>query len=81
MAYLETESGLFWVWNKSLLSALSLHERDLDLELIFPIRDEPSASFMSLKAECLCRADVIGELERQWVQSRARTVVDSKQAA
>jgi hypothetical protein len=56
-------------------------KRDLDLELIFPIRDEPSASFMSLKAECLCRAGVIGERERQWVQSRARTVMDCKQAA
>jgi hypothetical protein len=56
-------------------------KRELDLELIFPIKDAPSASFMSLKADYLCKAGVIGERERQSVQSRARTVMDCKQAA
>lgn len=50
---------------------------DLDLELIFPITNEPSAWFMTLKAECLCSAGVIGEREGQWVESRARAVVDT----
>jgi hypothetical protein len=31
----------------------------LDLEVIFPIKDEPSARLMRLKAECLLAARVI----------------------
>jgi hypothetical protein len=56
----------------------------LDLELIFPIRDRPSALLMGLKADCLCRAGVIGERERRWVEARIDAVIDSierKQAA
>ena len=56
----------------------------LDLELIFPIRDRPSAELMGLKADCLCRAGVIGERDRRWVQSRINAVIDAaerKQAA
>lgn len=58
-------------------------KRELDLDLIFPIKDEPPASFMSLKADCLCEAGVIGEREKQWVRSRVRAAVatDCKQAA
>jgi len=56
----------------------------LDLELIFPIRDRPSAELMGLKADCLCRAGVIGERDWRWVQSRISAVIDAverKQAA
>ena len=47
----------------------------LDLELIFPIKDKPSASFMGLKADCLRKAGVIGEREKQWVQAKIRAVM------
>ena len=41
------------------------------MELIFPIKDEPSARLMSLKAECLHTAGVISEREEQAVLGRA----------
>lgn len=44
--------------------------RDLDLELIFPIHDGPSALFMELKADCLLKAGIINEQEKQWVASK-----------
>jgi hypothetical protein len=43
----------------------------LDLALIFPINDEQSACLMSLKAECLFRAGVLSEAEKQAVHERA----------
>jgi hypothetical protein len=42
-------------------------------ELIFPIKDAASAALMVIKADCLHKAGVISEGEKQWVQSRART--------
>ena len=39
----------------------------VNLELIFPIKDAPSASFMSFKANCLRDAGIITESEKQWV--------------
>ena len=45
--------------------------RPLTMELIFPIKDEPSARLMSLKAECLHTAGVISEREEQAVLGRA----------
>jgi hypothetical protein len=45
------------------------------MELIFPIRDEPSARLMSLKAECLHTAGVISEREEQAVLGRAAKVL------
>jgi hypothetical protein len=45
--------------------------RLLDMELIFPIRDEPSAQLMSLKAECLYIAGVISKCEEQLVLGKA----------
>lgn len=48
----------------------------LDLELIFPICDRSSALLMAVKADCLCRAGVIGEREKRWVQSRIEAVID-----
>ena len=41
------------------------------MELIFPIRDEPSARLMSLKAKCLHMAGVISEREEKAVLARA----------
>jgi hypothetical protein len=48
--------------------------RPLTMELIFPIRDEPSARLMSLKAECLHMAGVISEREEQAVFERAAKI-------
>ncbi len=56
----------------------------LDLERIFPISDRPSALLMGVKADCLCRAGVIGEGEKRWVRARIDAVVaaaEHKQAA
>jgi hypothetical protein len=49
--------------------------RPLTMEVIFPIRDEPSARLMSLKAECLHMAGVISEHEEQAVLGRAAKVL------
>jgi hypothetical protein len=46
----------------------------VNLELIFPIKDAPSASFMSLKASCLLDAGIISEGEKQWVDARILSV-------
>jgi hypothetical protein len=43
----------------------------LDLSLIFPIKDEPSACLMVVKADCLYRAGVITDAQRQQVHARA----------
>jgi hypothetical protein len=43
----------------------------LDMELIFPIRDEPSAQLMSLKAECLHSAGLISKSEERAVLGKA----------
>jgi hypothetical protein len=43
----------------------------LDLELIFPIRDLPSAELMTLKAACLSDAGVIDTRQRKIVEQRA----------
>lgn len=45
--------------------------RSLDMELIFPIRDAPSAQFMSLKAECLQSAGLISKSEERAVLGKA----------
>jgi hypothetical protein len=54
--------------------------RNLDLDLVFPIRDQASALLMSFKAHCLFRADVISESERQRVRAKA-IATDERQAA
>jgi hypothetical protein len=48
----------------------------LDLERIFPIKDEASARLLMLKADCLRAAGVINESECQTVIARARAVLD-----
>lgn len=57
--------------NLSTRSALTNMRRELDLDLIFPVKDEPSARLMRLKAECLCNAGVITEREKQAVDTKA----------
>ena len=47
----------------------------VNLELIFPIIDAPSASFMSFKASCLLDAGIITEGEKQWVDARVLSVL------
>jgi len=47
--------------------------RAWDIELIFPIKDAASAALMLVKANCLDKAGIISEAEKQWVHSRART--------
>jgi hypothetical protein len=49
----------------------NLPSANLDLALIFSIRDDVSAWLMSLKADCLCRAGVIAEEERLQVYAKA----------
>ena len=49
-----------------------------NLELIFPIKDALSASFMSVKAGCLRDAGIITESEKQWVASRVLSVLQAK---
>ncbi len=45
--------------------------RSLDMELIFPIRDKPSAQLMSLKAECLQSAGLISKSQERAVLGKA----------
>jgi hypothetical protein len=47
-----------------------------DIELIFPIKDVASAALMAIKADCLHKAGIINESEKQLVDSRARRFVD-----
>jgi hypothetical protein len=49
--------------------------RSFTLELIFPIREEPSARLMGLKADCLHTAGVISEHEEQAVLGRVAKVL------
>jgi hypothetical protein len=51
-------------------------QRAWDIELIFPIKDAASAALMLIKADCLHKAGIISEAEKQLVDSRARTFVD-----
>ena len=54
---------------------VTMKHHPLDLDIIFPIRDAASASFMALKADCLLQAGIIDDRERQQVQSRANSAV------
>jgi hypothetical protein len=46
----------------------------LTINLLFPIKDEPSAKLMSLKAERLCAAGVIDVVEKRIILERAATI-------
>jgi hypothetical protein len=63
-----------------LLSNLRIYsavQDTLNLPRIFPIKDAASAALMLIKAECLHKAGIISEREKQWVQSRARTFLNA----
>jgi len=47
----------------------------VNLELVFPITDAPSASFMSFKANCLLDAGIITDAEKHWVEARVLSVL------
>jgi hypothetical protein len=49
----------------------------LDLDLIFSIRDAASAEFMTVKAACLCNAGVIDIRQRKMVERRAQTFLET----
>jgi hypothetical protein len=51
-------------------------QRSWDSEVIFPIKDVASAALMLTKADCLYKAGIISEAEKQLVDSRARPFVD-----
>jgi hypothetical protein len=48
----------------------------LDMEIIFPIKDAASAALMAVKADSLHRAGVISEQQKQCVDSKIRTFLD-----
>jgi hypothetical protein len=48
----------------------------LNIPLIFPIKDAASAALMLIKADCLHKAGIINEAEKQYVDFRARTFLD-----
>jgi hypothetical protein len=50
--------------------------RELDMEIIFPIKDAGSAALMAVKADCLRRAGIISEQQKQFVESKVRTFLD-----
>ena len=52
-----------------------------NLELIFPIKDAPFASFMSFKANCLRDAGIITESEKQWADARVLSVLAGEMIA
>jgi hypothetical protein len=47
----------------------------VNIELIFPIKDAPSAIFLSCKASCLRDVGIITESEKQWVDARVLSVL------
>ena len=50
--------------------------RDLDIDLIFPMKDEVSAWLMCIKAELLFEAGIIDDNEMSAVFERAAAVLD-----
>jgi hypothetical protein len=51
-------------------------QRGWHIEALFPVKDAASAALMAVKADCLYRARVINEQEKQWVYTRARIFLD-----
>jgi hypothetical protein len=49
----------------------------LDIDLIFPIRDAASAELMTLKAACLWNAGVIDARQKKMVELRARKLLEN----
>lgn len=65
-----SDGGSKFGTNLRFLLCLRMH-RDLNMELIFPVKDGASAWLMSLKAECLREAGVISEGKKQVILARA----------
>ena len=65
------------------MAPLNHMPHELDIDLIFPIKDEVSAWLMCLKAELLFEAFVIDSDEKCTVLARAAAMLDEapKQAA
>ena len=55
--------------------------RELDMAIIFPIKDAASAALMAVNANCLRRAGVISEQQKQCVDSRVRTFLELRDIA
>jgi len=51
------------------------------MAIIFPIRDAASAALMAVKADCLRRAGVINEQQKQCVDSKVRTFLELRDVA
>ena len=47
----------------------------------FPVKDAPSASFMSFKASCLRDAGIITEREMEWVDAKVLSVLAGEMVA
>jgi len=58
------------------LGSYAAMQRALDMEAVFPINDRASAALMAMKADCLHKAGIISEREKQWVECRVRTFLD-----
>ncbi len=43
-----------------------------EIDVIFPIKDAASAAVMLIKADCLHKAGIINDFEKQYVDVRAR---------
>ncbi len=54
---------------------------ELLLKFIFPIKDEPSAWLMEIKADCLVKAGIISEKDRNWVQDTAQLIREQNRQA
>ena len=62
-------SARYWV------HCAGMSTMSLDLDLILPIRDTPSAELMMLKATCLWNAGIIDDRQRELVHQRAKRVL------
>jgi hypothetical protein len=51
------------------------------MAIIFPIKDAASAALMAVKENCLLRAGVINEQQKQCVDSRVRTFLELRDVA
>jgi len=54
---------------------------DLNIDLVFPIRDDVSAGLMCVKAELLYDAGIINASELNVVIGRASTIIDEVEKA
>jgi len=63
-------------WNRSRTAPLNRMRRKLDIDLVFPIKDEVSAWLMCLKAELLFEAGVIDVDEKCIVLAHAAAFLD-----